>query len=145
MKAYAQKFGEDEGLWYITGLLHDLDYYEYPEAHPKKEVEWFGEWNYPEELVHAVEAHGYKLTGVEPQTKLAKTLVAVDELCGFLHAYSLMRPTGFEGMKASKAIKKFRDKSFAAKVSREEVLYGIEKLGVDMNEHFAFVINALQN
>jgi len=143
MQAYAQEFGEDMDLWYITGLLHDLDYFEYPNEHPNKSVGWFKEWDYPEELIHAVQAHGYKLTGIEPTTKMAKTLVAVDELCGFLYAYSLMRPTGFEGMKASKAVKKFKDKSFAAKVSREEVLYGVDKLGVDLTKHFDFVIQEL--
>jgi predicted hydrolase (HD superfamily) len=75
---------------------------------------------------------------------MAKVLLSVDELCGFLHAYSLMRPEGFSDMSASKAVKKFKDKSFAAKIDRTEVEYGVEQLGVPMNEHFDFVIKALQ-
>ncbi len=144
MKAYAQKFGEDENLWYITGLLHDLDYFEYPQEHPRKSVEWFRQWGFPEELIHAVEAHGIFEPRIEPETRLAKTLIAVDELCGFLHAYSLMRPEGYVGMSASKAVKKFKDKAFAAKISREEILYGAEKLGVDFLEHVNFLIDVFQ-
>lgn len=145
MRAYAKKFSEDEDLWYITGLLHDIDYFEYPDEHPKKSLEWFKEWGYPEDLIHAVEAHGIFEPRVEPETKLAKTLIAVDELCGFLHAYSLMRPQGYGGMKASKAMKKFKDRSFAAKVDRDEIRYGVEQLGVDLLEHVNFVIKVFSS
>lgn len=140
MEAYADKFGEDKDLWYITGLLHDLDYFEYPSEHPGKSLDWFKKWDYPDELIHAVAAHGIFEPRIKPQSDLAKALIAVDELCGFLHAYSLMRPGGYEGMKASKAKKKFKDKAFAAKVSREEILYGVEELGVDFSEHVTFLI-----
>ena len=80
------------------------------------------------------------LTGVEPETDLAKYLLAVDELAGFLYAYSLMRPTGFEGMKASSAKKKFKDKSFAAKVDRNEIMYGVDVAGLDFGDHLDFLI-----
>ena len=142
MEAYAKKLGEDSNLWYVTGLLHDLDYYEYPQEHPKKSLEWFKEWNYPEELIHAIEAHACHYgTNVEPKTKMASCLCAVDELCGFLYAYSLMRPTGWEGMEASSVKKKFKDKAFAAKISREDVNFGVEKFGVEFGEVASFLID----
>jgi len=103
-------------LRHITGLLHDVDYDEYPDKHPLKSVEWFQKLDVPEELIHAVKAHAYGITGVEPETPLASALIAVDELSGFLYAYSLMRPTGFDGMKPSKVAKKLKDPAFAAKV-----------------------------
>ena len=140
MEEYAKALGEDSDLWYITGLVHDLDYFEFPNDHPHKSLEWFKDWGYPEELIHAVAAHGHMLTGVEPETDLAKYLLAVDELAGFLYAYSLMRPTGFEGMKASSAKKKFKDKSFAAKVDRNEIMYGVDVAGLDFGDHLDFLI-----
>ncbi|MBI2414433.1 HD domain-containing protein [candidate division WWE3 bacterium] len=140
LEAYAKKFGEDEKLWYITGLLHDLDYFEFPNEHPSESLKWFKEWDYPVELIHAVAAHYWKKTNEMPASKLAATLIATDELAGFLYAYSLMRPGGFEGMEASSVKKKFKDKTFAAKIDREEILFGIEKLGVEFKEHVEFLI-----
>lgn len=145
LEAYATKFNEDTHLWYITGLLHDLDYFEFPDQHPLKSIEWFKEWNYPQELIHAVAAHYWKKTNELPQSKLAATLIATDELAGFLYAYSLMRPTGFEGMEASSVKKKFKDKTFAAKIDREEILFGIEKLNVDFKDHVDFLINVYKS
>lgn len=144
MEAYAQKLGEDTELWYVTGLVHDIDYFEFPEVHPEKSLEWFRELDYPEELIHAVEAHAFMRTGVEPETKLAAALIACDEMSGLLYAYSLMRPTGFEGMEAKSVKKKFKDKSFAAKVDRNDISYGMEKLGVDFGEHVALLIETFQ-
>ncbi len=143
MEKYAEKFNEDKDLWYITGLVHDLDFYEFPDDHPDKEVEWLKQKNYPDEIIHAIKAHYFKKTKVMPSTKMAKALVAVDELTGLLYAYSLMRPGKWEGMKAKGFKKKFKDKTFAAKISREDILFGIEKLGVEFNEHVQFVIDAL--
>jgi len=140
LEAYAQKFNEDKDLWFITGLLHDVDYFEFPTQHPAKSLEWFKQWGYPEELIHAVEAHGISLPRVKPQNKLAKTLIAVDELVGLLYAYSLMRPTGFTGMEAKSALKKFKDKAFAAKIDRNEIQYGVDELGIDLKEHIDFLI-----
>lgn len=145
MEAFAKSKGEDSDTWYLVGLLHDLDFSQFPDEHPQKELEWFKEWGYPEEFIHAAAAHGHSINGVVPKTLIAKTLLAVDELCGFLHAYSLMRPEGFVGMTASKAVKKFKERSFAAKIDRDEVNYGVEVLGVPIDEHFDFVIKALQN
>ncbi|MBD3329479.1 lysine--tRNA ligase [Candidatus Dojkabacteria bacterium] len=135
MEAYAAKYDEDTDLWYITGLLHDLDYFEHPEAHPQTSVGWFKEWEYPEALIHAVDAHSHLNTGKIPETSMSKALIAIDELSGLIYAYSLMRPDGFKGMKAKSLKKKFKDKAFAAKIDRDEINYGVEQLGVDLGEH----------
>jgi len=144
MEAYADKFGEDKELWWTTGLLHDLDYYQYPDEHPKKSLEWFKEWNFPPELIHAVEAHAFRRTGVQPDSKLAAALIACDEMCGLLYAYSLMRPTSFIGMEAKSVKKKFKDKAFAAKIDRDDINYGIEKLGVEFEEHVKLLLLVFQ-
>jgi len=141
MEGYAEKLGEDKDLWYITGLLHDLDYYEFPESHPAESLKWFATWGYPEELIHAIAAHGMDLPRIEPKTQLAKTLVATDELCGLIYAYSLMRPTGMIGMEAKSVVKKFKDKAFAAKISREEILYGTDQMGIDLKEHITNLLS----
>lgn len=144
LEAYAKKLGENQDLWYITGLLHDVDYFEHPQEHPKKSMEWFLEWNYPSQLGHAVAAHAWDRTGVQPKTKLAAALIACDELSGLIYAYSLMRPEGLKGMKVKSLKKKFKDKSFAAKVNRDEVNFGVEKFEVDMGEHMQFLIEVYQ-
>lgn len=146
MEAYAEKYGEDKDLWYITGLLHDLDYFRHPEEHPGKSLEWFREWGYPEEMIHAVEAHAFGHNGfeTEPETKLASALIACDELSGLMYAYSLMRPEGFQGMAVGKIKKKFKDKAFAAGVSRDDVNYGVEKLGVDFDEHVGLLLEVFK-
>ncbi len=145
MEACAEKFGESKDLWFITGLLHDLDYDEFPDQHPVKSLEWLREMDTPAEIIHAIEAHAYGITGVEPKTKLAATLIAVDELSGFLYAYSLMRPEKWEGMKGSKAVKKLKDPSFAAKISREDIYYGAEKMEIDLVEHTQFLIDIISS
>lgn len=140
LEAYAHKLNENVELWYITGLLHDLDYYQFPTEHPSKSVEWFKTWDFNPMLIHAVSAHGNKEPRVVPESTLAKYLIAVDELTGLLHAYSLMRPTGYVGMEAKSAIKKFKDKSFAAKIDRNEIMYGVDLLGIDLKGHIDFLI-----
>jgi putative nucleotidyltransferase with HDIG domain len=142
LEAYSIKFNEDKDLWYITGLLHDIDYFQFPAEHPSKSLGWFKEWEFPQELIHAVAAHGISLPRIKPESNLAKALIAVDELQGLLYAYSLMRPTGFEGMEAKSALKKFKDKAFAAKIDRNEIQYGVNELGVDLKEHIQFLIDA---
>jgi predicted hydrolase (HD superfamily) len=144
MEFYGEKYGEDKELWYITGLLHDIDYFEFPNVHPAESLKWFKEWGYPQEMIDAVEAHGMDLPRIAPTTKLGKALIAIDELAGLIYAYSLMRPTGFEGMEAKSILKKFKDKAFAAKISREEVQYGIDLLGEDFAEHVANLISVFQ-
>ena len=141
MEFYGEKFGEDKDLWYTTGLLHDLDYGKFPTEHPDKSLVWFKEWGYPEGLIDAVDAHGLRTPRVDPKTRMAKALIAIDELSGIIYAYFIMRPTGFEGMEAKSVIKKFKDRAFAAKISREEVTYGVELLGIDFKEHVQNMIN----
>ena len=139
MATYSEKFGEDVELWYQTGLLHDLDWEKYPEEHPTKAVRDLLA-DYPEELKRAVLAHGPELTGVEPETKMERYLFACDELSGFMHAYSLMRPNGFGGMKASKIMKKLKDASFAAKVNRNDIYKGFELIDIEPTEHIQFLV-----
>lgn len=146
MESYATKYNEDLDLWYITGLLHDVDYFEFPETHPAESLKWLKDWNYPEEMIHAIEAHAYGYNGykTEPQTKLASALIACDEISGLIHAYSLMRPGGYEGMEAKSINKKFKDKSFAAKINREDTIYGLEKLGEELTNHIELLIKTFQ-
>lgn len=148
MEAYADKYGEDRDKWFITGLLHDLDYFEFPQEHPKKSLEWFKKWGYPEDVIHAIRAHALDYNGlekIEPQSKMAAALIACDELSGLLHAYSLMRPDGYKGMEVKSVKKKFKDKSFAAKINRNDINFGIEKLGVDFTDHVKLLIETFQN
>lgn len=145
LEQYAKKFVEDQELWYITGLLHDLDYFEHPAAHPETGLQWYKDWGYPEEFIHAVAAHGIKLPRIKPESKLAKALIAVDEMSGLLYAYFLMRPTGFEGMEAKSVKKKFKDKAFAAKIDRQEIQYGMDELGVDLVGHVQTLLEAFKD
>jgi len=140
LENYAIKNGENIDLWYLTGLLHDLDYTEYPVEHPQKECDWFVEWNYPQQLIHAIEAHAHERTNVKPQTTLAKMLVATDEIAGVMYAYAKLRPEGFVGMKPSSFKKKLKDKSFAPNISREDIEYALSHLEGDESDHFALMI-----
>lgn len=144
MRAYAQKFGDDQEKWGITGLLHDFDYEKYPtqDGHPFKGIEILKEKGYPEDIIEAILGHA-EYTGTPRVTQLAKTLYAVDELCGFIVAVAYVRPEKLDGMKAKSVKKKLKDKAFAAAVSREHIAQGIEELGVDESEHIELIINAL--
>ena len=145
MRAYARKWDEDEGLYAVTGLVHDLDYERHPDldtGHPRYALEELERLEYPQEIIDAVAGHADFL-GVPRETRLAKTLYAVDELSGFVAACALVRPTGIEGMKPKSIKKKLRQPSFAAAVDREQVSRGIEELGVDPDEHMTLVIEAL--
>jgi len=146
MRAYAVKYGEDEKLWGVTGLLHDLDYERYPDpgtGHPRMAMRLFEERGYPRELIDAVAGHATYLD-VARETRLAKTLFAVDELTGFIFAVALVRPTGIAGMTPKSVKKKLKEASFAATVNREEVRESAEDLGEDFDTHVAFVIAALE-
>jgi lysyl-tRNA synthetase, class II len=143
MEAYAQKLGEDEELWYQTGLLHDLDWEMYPDEHPNKAIKELLN-DYPEELLQAIAAHAPSRTGVEPANKLDKYLYACDELSGFLNAYSLMRPTGFAGMEYKSVKKKLKDKAFAANVDRLDIQKGFELIGTEPAEHVSFLIEVFE-
>lgn len=143
MEAYAKQLGEDPELWFATGLLHDVDWEEYPDEHPNKAItEWLHE--YPIELKNAVAAHAPERTGTHPTTTLDKYLFACDELSGFINAYSLMRPEGLAGMKANSVKKKLKDKGFAANVSRTDIQQGFELIGKPPEEHISFLIEVFQ-
>ena len=143
MAGYANLYSEDEDLWYITGLLHDIDFGQYPDTHPEKSLKWFADWNYPPELIHAVEAHAYGYNGntVLPQTKLAAALMACDEISGIFYAYQKLNPIPFADMKVSSIKKRLKDKGFAAKIDREDIYRGCELLEVSIDGHAANLIN----
>ena len=146
MRAYARKYGEDEELWAATAILHDLDYERHPDldtGHPRVALKLFAEKAYPPELIDAVAGHATFL-GVPRETRMAKTLFAVDELTGFIAAVALVRPTGIVGMTPKSVKKKLKQPSFAAAVDRDEVRHGAEELGEGFDEHIAFVIAALE-
>lgn len=150
MRAYARKFGEDEHMWSITGLLHDFDYERWPnderkadDEHPTTGVQILRELGYPEEILQAILGHADH-TGVARESLMAKTLYAVDELTGFLTACALVRPTRLTDLKVKSVKKKLKDPSFARGVNREEVNRGVEELGVDFAEHVQLVIEAMR-
>ncbi len=145
MRAYAQKFGEDVETWGLVGLLHDFDYEKYPTAedHPYRGAEILREKGLDEQLIKTMMSHA-DYTGIPRDTKMAKTLFAVDELCGFITAVALVRPDKkIATVKPKSVKKKFKAKAFAAQVSREDMTTGAEELGVEMSEHIGFVIEAL--
>ncbi len=145
MRAYARDGGEDEELWAITGLVHDLDYERYPDletGHPRHALAELEARGYPAVVIDAVAGHA-EFLGVPRTTTLAKTLFAVDELSGFIAACALVRPTGIEGMTPKSVKKKLKTPSFAAAVDRDEVRRGADELGVDFDRHVAFVIEAM--
>ena len=146
MRAYARRFGEDEDLWGTTGLLHDLDYERYPsleDGHPRYALRELEARGYPAEVVRGVASHADFL-GVPRESRMEKTLYAVDELCGFLLAVAYVRPDGLHGMAPKSVKKKLKQPSFAAAVDRDDLRSGAEELGVDFDEHLAFVIAALE-
>ena len=139
MEGYAGLFAGDPLLWYVTGLLHDLDFEQHPDLHPAESLRWFREWGYPEELIHAVEAHAYGYHGFTtlPQTKLAAALLACDEISGIFYAYRKLNPVRYGDMKASSIKKKLKEPSFAAKIDRNQIYLGCEHLGVPVDDHVA--------
>jgi putative nucleotidyltransferase with HDIG domain len=145
MRAYAPRFDGDVELWGLTGLLHDLDYERYPSlenGHPRYALKELEARGYPPELVRAVASHATYL-GVSRDSPMEKALFAVDELCGFLLACAYVRPEGLVGMTPKSVKKKMKSPAFAAAVSREDMTQGAAELGVDFDEHLAFVIAAL--
>jgi putative nucleotidyltransferase with HDIG domain len=146
MRAYAQKFGEDEESWGIVGLLHDFDYEKHPtpEEHPYVGAEILRKKGVPESWVRAILGHA-DYTGVPRDTLMAKTLFAVDELSGFLTAVAYVRPEKSLAEVTVKSVKKkLKDKRFAAAVSREDIANGAAELGIDLDTHIDFTIKALQ-
>src|ERR671937_1102695 len=143
--AYALRFGEDEQLWRATALLHDFDYEIHPtlEQHPQDGAPILREEGYPEELVEAVLSHASHL-GLPRDTPLKRTLFACDELAGFIHACGLVRPDGIDTLEPRSVRKKLKQPSFAAGANPPGVYQGAEELGVELDEHIAFVIAALR-
>lgn len=145
MSRYAVIYGEDENLWRITGLLHDMDYEKHPslDEHPYVGVKVLEELGYPKEVLDAILGHANH-TGTPRETRLARVLFAVDELAGFITAVAYVRPTRLEGMSVKSVRKKLKDKAFAKAVSREDILQGAEELEIDMGEHITNVITGMQ-
>jgi len=145
VRAYARKFGADEELWGIAGLLHDFDYEIHPtlDEHPQAGAPILREQGYPEEVVLAILSHAVH-TGVPRETPLQKTIFACDELAGFVHACGLVRPDGIDTLEPKSVRKKLKQPSFAAKVNRDEIYQGADELGVDLDEHITFIIAALR-
>ena len=147
MRAYAGRFGEDEEQWGLVGMLHDLDYERYPDletGHPRMALEEFERLGFSPEFVRAVASHADALE-VSRDSRLEKTLFAVDELSGFVMACAFVRPEGIHGMTPKSVKKKMKTPAFAAAVNREELRSGAEELAVDFDEHVAFVIAALES
>jgi putative nucleotidyltransferase with HDIG domain len=151
MRAYAEKFGEDVDRWGITGLIHDFDYEKYPneahsptEEHPAEGVRILRSHGFPEDILEAILGHA-QYSGVPRTSKMAKTLFAVDELTGLITATALVRPSkSVMEVEARSVRKKMKDKAFARGVNRDDVINGAADLGVDLDEHIAFVISAMQ-
>jgi putative nucleotidyltransferase with HDIG domain len=145
LRAYAKKFGEDEEVWSVVGLLHDFDYEIYPNApdHPLKGSEILKAKGLREDLRRAILGHA-DYTGVPRDTRLAKALFACDELAGFITACSLVRPDKIMTLETKSVRKRMKDKAFARSVSREDITKGAEELGVPLDEHIAFSIKAMR-
>jgi putative nucleotidyltransferase with HDIG domain len=144
VRHYARRRGADEDLWGTAGLLHDLDWERHPDEHPLKAVALLRDLGYPEAVTHAILAHRSDFTGVEPETDLDKVLLACDELSGLVFACCLVRPTGIDDLAPKSVLKKLKDKTFAAGVSREDVERGVQMLGVERSEHIQNVIDGLR-
>jgi len=145
LRAYARKFGEDEDKWGIVGLIHDFDYEAHPTApdHPLKGSEILKERGYPQEIRRAILGHA-DYTGVPRDTLVAKALFACDELAGFITACALVRPDRIMTLEAKSVRKRMKDKAFARAVSREDIAQGAEELGVPLDDHIAFCIEAMR-
>ena len=151
MRAYAEAFGDDADRWGLAGLMHDFDYERYPnaehsptEGHPAEGVRVLRERGFPEDVLQAILGHA-TYSGVARETQMAKTLFAVDELTGLITATALVKPSkSVHEVDAKSVRKKMKDKAFARGVSREDVIAGAQELGVDLDEHIHFVIQAMR-
>ena len=149
MRAYARRFGEDEDLYGVVGLLHDFDYERYPDVgadgHPLAGSKILRELGVSEEIVRAILAHAEEVTGVHAESRLEKSLLAVDELTGFLIAVALVRPSkSILDVELKSVKKKWKDKLFAAPVNRAELEHAAAELGVSLDEHIGLVLEALK-
>jgi predicted hydrolase (HD superfamily) len=144
MKCWAaEKEGLDEGgqwRWEMTGLLHDADWDQWPDQHCKKIIEYLEDKQVDPEIIHAIASHGPAHFGVEPISNMGKMLFAFDELSGLVHAYSLMRPGGYDGMDVKGVKKRLKEKTFAAGVSREEIADACQRAQIELDGHIEFII-----
>jgi len=149
MRFYARKYGEDEELWAMTGLLHDCDYEEYPDLREHTQVlaGWLRDREYDERIIYAILAHNDLNAATHPRNNLlSKALYACDEVTGMITATALVRQhKTLPGLEAASVRKKMKTKSFAAKVNREDLVKGAAELGVDLDEHITFVIEAMSS
>lgn len=145
MRAYARHFGADEETWGIVGLLHDFDYERWPDPpdHPLQGAAILAERGYPQHVIYAIKSHADYLTDCPRVSQLDKALYACDELAGFITAVAKVRPEGIAGLKASSVKKKLKQKGFAAAVKREDITSGAADLGVELDAHIQFVIDAM--
>ena len=145
MRAYAEKFGEYVEEWGIVGLLHDFDYERWPSPpdHPLEGAKILGELGYPEHVIYAIKSHVDEVPDCPRVSQLDKTLFACDELSGFITAVALVRPARIEGMTAKSVRKKMKQKSFAEKVNRDDIIKGAQEIELELNPHIQFVIDAL--
>ncbi len=146
MRAYAKKWNEDEEKWGLVGLLHDFDYERYPSApdHPLQGSKVLREKGVSEDIVYAILSHADYLSDYPRVSRLDKTLYACDELCGFLVACAYVRPLRFADLEAKSVRKKLKNLSFAAAVNRDDIQRGVTDLGLDLDEHITFCIEALR-
>ena len=145
VRHYARLMGEDEELWGLAGLLHDLDWEKHPDEHPHVGVARLRELGYPDEVVRAILAHAHPdRTDVPPETPLDKVLFACDELSGLVYACCLVRPNGIDDLKPKSVAKKLKDKAFARGVHREDVHRGLELIGLARAVHIQNVIDGLR-
>ena len=145
MRAYARHFGEDEDRWGIVGLLHDFDYERWPDPpdHPLQGAAILAQQGYPADVIYAIKSHADYLTDCPRVSLMDKALYACDELAGFITAVAMVRPERIVGMKAKSVQKKLKTKAFAAAVHRDDITRGAADLGVELNEHIQFVIDAM--
>ena len=146
MQAYARRFEEDEAKWGIVGLLHDFDYEKYPtpDQHPEVGTRILKEKGYPEDVIYAIRSHADYLE-LERRSLMDKTLYAVDELVGFITAVTLVRPSkNIADVKVSSVKRKLKDKAFARSINREDIQQGTADLGVLLDEHIEFVLDAMK-
>lgn len=148
MKQFAASIGlsdQDQYRWFLAGLLHDADWEKWPETHCKKIIEELEKRSVDPEIIRAIAAHGPRYFGVAPISQMDKMLYAFDELSGFVHAYSLMRPNGYEGMEVKGVKKRLKDKTFAAQVSREDIADASTRAEVALEDLIQFVIDHQPN
>jgi putative nucleotidyltransferase with HDIG domain len=149
MRFYARKYGEDEEIWAMTGLLHDCDYEEFPDLneHTLVLARWLGEDDYDERIIYAILAHNDLNQATHPRNnQLSRALFACDEITGMITATALVRPTkSIMGLEVSSVRKKMKTKGFAAGVNRDDLVNGAAELGVELDEHIAFVIQAMSS